>query len=258
MDTFDLIAEATSSSTRFDLLMGLLRESATRRELADEHGVTRSTMHRHLEPLQRCGWVEQTPEREYRLSAVGEQIARALKRLRLTIEQAEANEAFLERYRGDVEIPAEVLAEASVATATLDNGQQAAREHLDVVDSSLATDASVRLVGGTTGPVISEMIERLCEVTAELEIIVDERTARAEGCALYDRVQRGAADSYSLLLHPEPLEFGLVLFDDRLAMVGAYDATGNITASFQGSSEAVIRWAEDTYRRIRAQATVVE
>lgn len=257
-DVFDAIAEATSSATRYALLTGLLEAPGTRRALADRHGVSRSTMHRHLKPLQAQDWVEQSGTGEYRLTAVGAYIARALVRLGVAAEQGPANEPFLEVYRGEVPIPPAVLADATTRAATPHSGQQAARTHLDIVDSGVAEDASVRLVGGTCGPVIAEVIAGLREQAADLEIVLDEQTARSDQCELYDAEQGRTGGDYGLLLHPEPFRFGLVVFGDRLALVGAYDETGHIRASCHGRSDTVLRWAERTYETLRARARPVE
>jgi predicted transcriptional regulator len=252
---FELVEATTSSATRIDLLTGLTEDAGSKRELADRHDVSRSTVHRNLEPLEERGWVERRLDGTYRLTAVGERVAREVGRFCAGLEQTAANREFLEQYRGDVEIPTEVLAEVTASTATPANAQQATQHYLDTVDSAMAEGATVRMFVGTIGPLIAEVLDRLIESADRLEIIIDESTARADQYGYHERAERGEADGeFTLYVHPERLRFGLIIFDDRLAMVGAYDERGDIQAGLHGDGDAVLAWADDTYETVKQRS----
>jgi hypothetical protein len=57
-----------------------------------------------------------------------------------------------------------------------------------------------------------------------------------------------------MLIHPERLRSGLIIFDDQLAMVGAYDERGDIQAGFHGGGDVVIDWAEAAYESVRQRS----
>jgi predicted transcriptional regulator len=252
---FELVEAATSSETRVDLLTGLLEDAGTKRELADEHDVSRSTVHRNLESLQEHGWVERQLDGTYQLTPVGERIAREVRRFCTGLEQTEANREFLEQYRGHVPIPNDVLAEVTASTATAANAQQATQNYLDTVGSTMAKGATVRMFGGTIGPLIADVLDQLIEATDRLEIIIDESTAQADQYGYYDRAERGEADDeFTLYVYPERLRFGLIIFDDQLAMVGAYDERGDMQAGCHGGSDAVLEWAEETYETVKQRS----
>jgi predicted transcriptional regulator len=255
VDTFELVEDATSSETRVALLTGMIEGADTKRGLADRHEVSPSTVHRNLEPLEERGWVERQVDGTYQLTSVGERVAREVRRFCDGLSQTEANREFLEQYRGDVEIPTEVLAEVTASTATPANAQEATQNYMDTVGSAMAEGATVRMFGGTIGPLIAEVLDRLTEVADQLEIIIDESTAQADQYGYHDRAERGEADGeFTLYVHPERLRFGLIIFDDRLAMVGAYDERGDIQAGLHGGGDAVLAWAEETYETVKQRS----
>jgi predicted transcriptional regulator len=255
VDTFELIEVLTASQTRIDLLDELLDGPGSKRELAEKHDIAGSTVYRNLQTLADRGWIEQDSDGTYRLSPLGERIAREVDAFRRGIEQTAANRAFLREYRGHLDIPNEVLAAVTTSTATPSNAQQATRNYLNTVGSTLAQGADVRMFGGTIGPLIADVVNQLIKATDSLEIIIDETTAEADEYGFYERAQRGDADGeFTMLIHPERLRSGLIIFDDQLAMVGAYDERGDIQAGFHGGGDVVIDWAEAAYESVRQRS----
>jgi predicted transcriptional regulator len=257
-DVYDLIDELTASRKRLQLIAALRGGAKTRSELADRCDSSKSTVNRNAQELQKYGWAEQNIDREYQLTPLGERVAQHLADFATGVKHFQAEPEMIEHYRGDTTIPPEVLAEATVDTANPDNAQAALQEYMGTIKSEKPEATDVRLLGGTTGPVMIDLIQELIESAAHLEIVVDEATTEASPSGFAAQAQRGELpDNFDLYTHPERIQFGLLIIGDELAMIGAYDERGDVQAGMQGESKAVIDWAEEVYETYRERARPV-
>lgn len=250
-----VIDKLTASRKRLQLIAALRSGAKTRSELADWCNVSKSTVNRNAGQLQEQGWVEQNTDREYQLTPLGERVAEQLANFATGVKHLQAEPEMIEYYRGDATIPSEVLAEATIDTANPDNAQAALQEYIETIKSEKTEATNIRLLGGTTGPVMIDLIQELIESATHLEIVVDEATTDASPSGFAERAQQGELpDNFDLYVHPERIQFGLLIIDDKLAMIGAYDERGDVQAGMQGESDTVINWAKEVYGMYRERA----
>lgn len=254
---YDFIDTLTSSQTRLQLLAALRDGPARKQELAERCGVSNSTVSRNCDDFQEKGLVS-TDRREYQLTSFGERLTRELADFTTAIDHIEANQELFEHYRGRVEIPPQVLADLNPDTATSNNAQKALREYIEAVKSDQTNATTVRMLGGTTGPVIIDVIQELIEAAGHVDIIVSEGIADASPSGFAERAQQGELpDNFNLRLYPGDIRFGLLIIGDDRAMLGAYDEDGNVQAGAQGESETVINWANNVYETLQERARLV-
>lgn len=257
-DVYEFVNDLTASQTRLQLVAALRDGPIRRQELAKRCNISKSTVNRHAGDLQERGWVKQNTNREYQLTPLGERVAQQLADFATGVKHFQAEPEMIEHYRGDVTIPPEVLAEATVDTANPDNAQAALQEWMGTIKSEKTEAMDVRLLGGTTGPVMIDLIQELIESATHLEIVVDEATTDASPSGFTERAQRGELpDNFDLHIHPERIQFGLLIIGDKLAMIGAYDERGDVQAGMQGESETVMNWAEEVYEMYRERSRPV-
>lgn len=251
----ELFSELTTSESRAQLLLALLERPRGKSELATACGVVDSTAYRHLQTFEEYDWVEYPSSGLYRLTPVGERIAKELDGFVTGLNQVAEKEEFIRHYRGDFEIPTEVLEAGTVSSATGCNAQRAVQNYMEAAQSAVAEGAEIRMFGGTTGPIMISVIKQLADVASRLEVIADAATITGSTSGFGERAQAGELpDHFELLAHPGDIKFGLILFGETEMRLGAYDDRGDIQAGFHSSDPIALEWGDRVYTSVREEA----
>lgn len=257
MDTQEHVAFLASSGNRVQVLRELREESGRGAELARRCSLPRSTVHRCLDGLTTRGWAGKH-EGTYRLTTPGSLVLSAYEDLTRTIAVTAEYERVLTQL-GTVgrTLPIEGIARATAIEATPENPYATMEHYVDAFAS--ASFERLRGIVPITNRLFNEAGEPLVEANVELEMIIDEGVLETLREDYPEAHERGVdSENFSLYVHPQSLSFGLAIFDDDRALVGAYDEQGNPRACLDGTDDALVEWAVDTYERFRAEARAVE
>jgi predicted transcriptional regulator len=255
MTTRDDIAFLVGSDSRVEILRELVADDHRPTELASEVSCARETMHRTLSGFVDRKWVEQE-ERRYRATPVGEMVMDRYEQLEATVKDAHEYGTFLTEV-GDpaTELPREALREAKVTTATAENPHAPIDRYVSWLGSRPVS--RFRGMSPIVSPVFNEAAERVIGPETEMELVVDASvldTSEREYPEAFE--QALSLDQFTLLLSPEPVEFGFALVDGEVA-VSACDDGGNVVALVDGDNDALYRWATDVYERRKEDANPV-
>jgi predicted transcriptional regulator len=257
MDPQERIAFLAGSPNRVRLLRELRERPGRGAELARRCSLPRSTVHRCLDGLATHGWVEKGNGR-HRLTAPGELVLSAYEDLAETIAVSATHGETLTQL-DDVgrTLPTEAIAEASVIEATPENPYATIEHYLEAFESGSfdrmrgIVPISVRLLNDAGRP--------LLEANVDIEIVIDEGVLETARESHPDAHQLGLdSETFALYVHPEALTFGLAILDAERALLGAYDEQGNPRACLDGTNDALIEWANETYECYRQEAAPIE
>jgi predicted transcriptional regulator len=252
MGSREHIAFLAGSTNRVRILEALREHPRRQCELVRECGLSRSTVHRALDGLAAREWVRNEGS-QYRLTAGGAFVLEQYDALETAIERVEEWGPFLNRL-GDVAatLPPAALDDATMVTTTPENPHAAMSHVADAVASS--STETFRGISPVVSPVLNEAARDLIETDAEMELLIDDSvldTSRtAYPAALEDAY---TLENFALYLHPDDLTFGLTIFDKRV-LVSTHDEQGVLRECLDGTSEALVTWARDTYEEHRAAA----
>ncbi|MFB6252321.1 MAG: helix-turn-helix transcriptional regulator [Halobellus sp.] len=254
MTAHEDIAFITGSEVRIAVLHALRTTTATPTTLAEECSCARETAQRTVSAFVERGWAEKVSTKEgYRLTRAGELIAESYEEFERCIEVSDKFRKFLANLRGSApNLDCALLSGATAAKATVESPHAPIERFLAVVD-----DGTVETFRGVT-PIVSRVFNRaagrVIGQDSEVELIVDQDVLSASASEYPDALSRAEElPGFTLLVSPEPLEFGLMIIDGH-AYVGAYDDEGNLVASADSDDEAFVAWAEQTFSRIQAEA----
>jgi predicted transcriptional regulator len=253
MKVHERVAFLAGSDNRVRLLRELRDRPGRGAELARRCSLPRSTVHRCLDGLTARGWTEKAAG-NYRLTTAGSLVLSAYEELTGTIETAVEHGSFLEHI-GTVgeSLPIEAIREATVIEATPENPYATMEHSVDVFES--ASFDWMRGIVPITARSFNEAGRPLVEADIDMEIVIDERVLETARETYAEAHQLGLdSDNFVQYVHPEPLSFGLAILDEDRVLVGAYDEHGNPRACLDGTDDALIEWAEDTYEEYRAAA----
>lgn len=247
------IAFLTGSEHRVRLLRAL---DAPRRpcELDDEQPASRATIQRTLGGFEERGWVVKDG-RTYRLTAAGDIVRQAYDEMASVVETVDETDGSLSLL-SDVGLPPAAIAAATVTTASATTPHAPIERYLGAV-----RDADPDRFRGIC-PVLSVMLDEAhAAVVADgtpTDLVIDEATfeaAREHDPDGLDRAER--TPSFSLYVHPEPIEFGLGILEDHV-FVGAHDDRGRCRAMLDGTNRELYEWAVATFEECVGDARTVE
>lgn len=257
MDAQERVAFLAGSGNRVRVLRELREEPGRGAELARRCSLPRSTVHRCLDGCTTHGWATKH-EGTYRLTTPGDLVLSAYEDLTRTVEVTTEHEGVLTQL-GAVgrTLPIEGIARATAVEATPENPYAAMEHYVDAFGS--ASFDRMRGIVPITSRLFNEAGRPLVEANVELEMVIDEGVLDTARESYPEAHERGLdSDDFALYVHPEPLSFGLAILDNDRVLVGAYDEQGNPRACLDGTDDALIEWAVDTYERFREESQSVE
>lgn len=244
------------SPNRIAVLEALATTAQTHRQLQEETGASRVTVQRVLGDLADRAWVRARGD-VYELTVLGELVVESFSALQRTLATVAELDDVVRWLPADVGLDVRLLAGASVATPTTSDPfalLRTAEEHL-----SAATD--VRLLTNGTAPETLELMRRRTERGEQrLQFVTDAATLDA---TLADDEMRAdlrtILDTGNALLfrHDAPIPFVLSILDDGVDL-GLTDDDGIQRVLVHSDDEAVMEWAEKTFREYRGAATQVD
>jgi hypothetical protein len=234
------IAFLSGSEHRVTLLSAL-REPKRPSDLEADTEASRATVQRSLSGFTERDWARKDG-REYRLTVAGRLVLEAYRDAEGIIETVTEAGPALAHLAG-VELPAEALVGATVVTAT-DRTPHAPIEHY----AGAIREADTERFHGMS-PVVSGIFDeahRELVAGVPAELIVDRETLATARETTPEAVAAAAGtESLTVLVHPEPLAFGLGICDDR-AFLGTYDDQGRMRACIEGDGP-LLEWAREQF-----------
>lgn len=247
------VAFLVGSPNRVRILETLRERPRRKCELTEEHELSRSTIHRALDGLERREWIR-TDDGTYRLTAGGTFVLDQYNALEATIERVDQWGPFLNRL-GDAgrTLPPAALDGARVIASRPENPHAALTYFADTLTAS--DSETFYGVSPVVSPVLNEAAQGLIEAGAEMELVIDTSVLDTSRTAYPDALEDAhALPNFELYLSPDELSFGLAILDERV-LVGAYDRRGVLRECLDGTNEPLRTWARERYEGLRASAT---
>jgi predicted transcriptional regulator len=256
MGSWEHVSFLAGSENRVRILEALHDRPRRQCELVDACGLSRSTVHRALDGLEEREWVY-SEDGAYRLTVGGRLVLDQFDALRTAIERVEEWGAFLQRLGGvGATLPAAALDDAQLVTNSPENPHATMSHTTDVL--AAADTETFRGISPLVSPVVNEAARESLTAGVRMELLIDESVLDASRTAYPDAFEDAHEfENFELYLSPDELTFGLMLLDDR-ALVCAHDEQGTLRECLDGTNEALVRWASDTYEDHRAAAERVD
>ena len=228
------------------VLEALHREPLDNRAIQDRLGVSRATSHRFTRWLDEHGLAERTDDR-YHLTGKGEVFAEEVVRLEWNLRAAMRLAPLLDRICEDhKEFVIEPFADSTLTTADPGDPFRPMNRLVELVEGSGT------LRGFYTGPLaplsMTGLYDRLLGMEVELVSLPEPMAALLEA---YGERVHAAMDVGRLSLYTRAdLPYGLLVFDDRVAVAAYDEETGHLEALAESDAATAREWADLTYRTI--------
>lgn len=233
------------------VLQALLDGPKDRREIEAELGVSRPTSHRFVQWLDEHGYAEKR-EGRFWLTGPGEAVAEETLRFEANLRTTHRLEPLLSRICDDhQEFVVEPFVDATVTEATPADPLRPVRRFTDLVDAS----DRVRGFNAThIAPLSFESLHNRLVEDTETEFI-HLRDAAETLVDSYPELARQAMNRGDLALRTrDALPYGLVLFDDHVAIAGFDEETGAMAVLVDTDSPIAREWGEQVYAAVRADS----
>lgn len=244
------IAYLVGSECRLEVIRELAETPARPTELAERCSCARETIQRALAGFVERSWAEKNESR-YRLTASGEIVLEQYEAMADTVTAVDRLDEFLS-HAGEVgrTLDPTLLAELTVTSACEGQPHAPIERYLSI----LGGESPTRFHGFM--PVASQVFNQAAESAigpeTSVELVIDETVLETSKREFPRALQRAHdLDQMSLYVSAEAIEFGLAIVDDH-ACVGAYDDTGNLVVTVDGTDETFLSWAEETFERYRS------
>lgn len=223
-----------------------------RRDLEDELGVSKTTCHRIIQQFDDEGLVERT-DQGYRLSAVGEIVAREIERATRNVATANDLEPLLRAFDDAiVDLEISLFNDATVTRAQPDDPYPPINRFMELLRES----ETLRGLDRTSiAPLhVDEIFSLILEEGVRIEAIYPEDVLR-KLVTEYEEYHRKGAERgiIDALAYDEPA-FGMSLFDDRVGLRAYDEDTGTLLLFADTDNPEALSWAEDVYDEHRRRA----
>ena len=233
------------------VLQALLDEPRDRREIEAALDVSRPTSHRFVRWLDEHGYAEKHDAR-YRLTGPGEAVTEETLRFEANVRTTHRLAPLLSRICDDhEEFVVEPFVDATVTEATPADPLRPVRRFTELVEAS----ERVRGFNAThVAPLSFESLhERLVEET-ETEFVHLRDAAETLVESYPDLARQAMARGDLALRTRDALPYGLVLFDDHVALAGFDEDTGAMAVLVDTDSPIAREWGEQVYAAVRADS----
>ena len=256
MTAREQVAFLVGSEHRVATMEALRDGSARPCELERTLSASRATVQRALSGLDERGWVDKR-DGEYHLTGAGVFVLRAYHDLADVVETTDdVGEplSLLDSVTDD--LPVAALGTATATTATAKTPHAPIERYATLLER--ADVDRLRGICPVLSPVFNEVHRPLFESGVAIDLVIDERTlAAAEELTPENHAAALEADSFTLYVVGEDLDFGASLFGDW-ASVAAYDEQGQFRASLDASAGPLVDWAGDLFEGYCDRARVLE
>jgi predicted transcriptional regulator len=256
MGSWEHVAFLAGSKNRVRILETLRERPRRQCELVDACGLSRSTVHRALDGLEEREWVH-SEGGAYRLTVGGRLVLDQFDALETAIKRVDEWGPFLQRLGGvGATLPTAALDDARLVTNTPENPHATMSHTTDVL--AAADTETFRGISPLVSPVVNKAAREPLAAGVAMELLIDESVLDASRTAYPDALAAAHDfENFKLFLSPDELSFGLMVLDDR-ALVCAHDEQGTLRECLDGTSEALVRWANDIYEDHRAAAERID
>lgn len=256
MTTREDVSFLVGSDVRLTLMRALREEPGRPTELAERCSCARETAQRTLSGFQDRGWAEQRAAR-YRLTPGGEAVLDRYDDLETAVRNADRLRTFF-AHAGDAvrDLPFGAVPSLEVTTATAEDPHAPVARFLSVFSDGPAD--SFRAITPIVSQVFNEAGEVMLGPDTDADLVTDEsvleRSAEQYSEALELALEH---EEFTLYVYPESVDFGMLILDEHV-VVGAYDDTGNLVATVDGTDESFRAWAVETFERYRDASSVAK
>lgn len=242
------------STDRLSLLERIRDEPGGPRDFADDLDQSRRSVQRNLAAFGERGWVAKR-DGDYRLTTKGDVIADEHRAYVATLDAVEANDEVYRHLPRTAAPEPSWLVDATVVQADDDHPQAPVSHYVSVVES-VETDR-IRMVSPVLSRLFHDVHARRIAGGVRTDLVLDgERIAAAREKNPAEFATVLAVPTFTLSRHPDPVEFGLTVTDDR-ALVLAYD-DGRVRACVDATDAEVVAWARDLFERFERRSERID
>ena len=227
-------------------LLGCIAEGTDdRRALVGELDVSRSTVNRGIRDLEEAGLLVEEVD-GFELTRYG-QLAIEVYR---TGDQLATIEPLVERLPAD--LPLATIRNAGIAFPERPVPQRPIDDILTMIEGASEV---VALAPAVIPTIVEATIDAVRGGDLTATVVVDETVLEGLWSERPDVMDEGVAtEGYALLETDQPVTFGLLVVDDRMASIGVHDDTGRLLGLLINEDEATIEWARATFESYREAA----
>jgi len=255
-EVFGDVRFLTGSEQRVAILDALCDDPARPTDLTDRVDVTRTTVQRVLAGFLQRDWVVKRDGR-YHVTGTGRRVREAYGDFVGTVERARELGPIVADL-GDAcgELPDAAYETAEVTVATEQEPFAAVDRMLEWFEGGAGEH--VRVVAPIVARRFNRTAASLLEQGTTFEMVIDEGVLERSAAEFSTSLERARSDdAVDVLVHPDPLSFGLVIRDAG-ALVAAYDDSNNLRGLLVSRDDAVTAWAEGVYDRIAERSLSLE
>lgn len=242
------------AESRVRIVESLLESSpASSRELRDHLDASRTTVSRAVRSLEEQGWVTRG-DGAYRLTPVGQVIAREFLALLETVRTAEERSEFLQWFPTDVPAPDLVgIEDAEITVPTDGDPYTPARTQAEILRSAdqlrmLLPSIDIEATKLLTDQVVNHGLEIETVIAPTLEATVES----ADFAPLFRRKMQ--TDRSTVLVSDRDLPLYVGLAGDGRVQIGVEDDDGFPRALLETSDPSIREWGEAIYEEYRQEA----
>lgn len=252
-DPYETISALGDAQSRIVFLRALTKGPARKAELEARTELSRSTINRRADEMEKSQWASTNPMKQYHLTLIGELLIRYYDTFEANLTQLAAKSEFFDQLQNhNIDIPLDVLENSTVIAAT--DGDPHAVVNNFIESTRLKID-TFRGIVPITSPVFNEHAGHILEQGADMELIIDATVLEDSKAKYPDHVERGlAAENFTFLIHQDKLDFGLAIFGGECALFCAYNDKGQLTAGLTGQNQTFIDWVEQMYEFYRTDS----
>lgn len=243
------------SKGREQVFRALGDQPARQSELDQRLSASRSTIHRCIRDFEKQGWIrKKASSGQYEITTAGEELANTYDELTDSISVIQEAEPFLSSLVDDrLEFPIDVLEAGMVSVSSRDEPHTAVTDFLRNLRFEDTTH--FRSMAPVVSQVYNKEIEDYVGSNVKLELIIDESVLTTSKSKNPGGLETAIeTENIELYLHPGPVSFGLGIFNDEMAMLGAFDEDGNHRAGLIGNDEIVVDWMMEVYETYKKEA----
>lgn len=239
-------------SKRWALVAALADGPRSKSSLEAELGVARSTVYKGLRELEGAGVVRATSD-GYALTQFGRLARRKHDDYRAAVTRLCAARSVLEAVPRDVHLPLSIVERSRIVLPE----RYAPERPLTTFEAVADAADRVRTLSPVAIPrFMPDIHDDVASGTRDIEIVVETDALdvlRAE----YDAFDEAVAAGLLVYESPDPIPFGLTLFDDEAVSLAAYAGDGSLRGLLLCDCPDAGEWAEGVYERYRAESAEV-
>jgi predicted transcriptional regulator len=239
---------------RASVLTALTEGPVRRRELESDLSVSKTTLHRIVTGFREHGLVEET-DGELSLTSLGRIAADEVSDYVERMGTARQIEPFLNNVSLDAteyDIDVVLFRDATVTLPKPGQPQRPVRRVMDLVEAA----EDLRGFGPVLLPIYVEVFHREIRAGMETELLLAPNVFEGLTAEYPEKFSESAETGLLEVSLHDDLPFGLVLGDDKIALLG-YDDEGVLRILIEDDSEELVAWGEDVYETYRRRAESV-